>query len=359
MSRDYYEILGVSKTASKDEIKRAYRELAKKYHPDLNPNNKKEAEEKFKEISEAYEVLMDDDKRQKYDQYGEEGIKFGSQGFDWSNFTHYEDISDLFNQFFKGFGNFYDEEDSGTGRDIGIAVDITLKDAYTGVEKDISYTRSKSCDACNGTGAKDGKTKTCPLCKGTGKIRKQTVHGFMQYVTVQPCHVCGGKGYIIEEKCKKCNGTGKINVTEKLSVRIPKGIQDGARLRIADKGEMGKRQSGDLYVVVRIQPDPRFERDGDDLHTVKKISFVKAALGDELGIETLDGTEKLKIPAGTQPGTIIKLRGKGMPRMRHMGNGDLFVHIEVEIPTSLTSRQRELLAEFDGENNKKRKFFSF
>jgi molecular chaperone DnaJ len=158
---------------------------------------------------------------------------------------------------------------------------------------------------------------------------------------------------------QKCNGTGKINVMEKLSVRIPKGIQDGARLRIADKGEMGKRQSGDLYVIVRIQPDSRFERDGEDLHTVKKISFVKAALGDELEIETLDGIEKLKIPAGTQPGTVIKLRGKGMPRMRHMGNGDLFVHIEVEIPTSLTSRQKELLAEFDGESTKKRKLFSF
>lgn len=358
MSKDYYEILGVPRTATKDEIKKAYRELAKKYHPDLNPNNKKEAEEKFKEISEAYEVLMDDDKRQKYDQYGEEGIKFGSQGFDWNNFTHFEDISDLFNQFFRGFGGFY-EEDSGAGKDIGIAVNITLKDAYTGVEKDISYTRTKSCDACNGTGAKDGKTKTCPLCKGTGKIRKQTVQGFMQYVTVQQCHVCGGKGYIIEEKCKKCNGTGKINVAEKLSVKIPKGIQDGSRLRIADKGEMGRTQSGDLYVIVHILPDPKFQRDDDDLHTVKKISFVKAALGDELEIETFDGIERLKIPAGTQPGAVFKLRGKGMPRIRHMGNGDIFVHIEIEIPTSLTSRQKELLAEFEGESNKKRRFFSF
>jgi molecular chaperone DnaJ len=179
----------------------------------------------------------------------------------------------------------------------------------------------------------------------------------MQYVTVQPCHVCTGKGYIIEEKCKKCNGTGKVNVTEKLSVKIPKGIQDGARLRIAEKGEMGKRHSGDLYVIIRILPDSRFERDDDDLHTVKKISFVKAALGEELDIETLDGVEKLKIPAGTQPETVIKLRGKGMPRLKHMGNGDLFVHIKIEIPTSLTSRQKELLAEFEGNNQKKKSFF--
>ena len=350
MDKDYYSILGVSRNATKDEIKRAYRELAKKYHPDLHPENRKEYEEKFKEISEAYEVLMDDEKRRIYDQYGAEGVKFGPQGFDWSNFTHFDDLQDLFNQFFKdmGFGSFFREE---RDRNLYLSMYIDLKDAYFGGEKNVTYEREIICPECRGTGARDGKTKKCPTCNGTGQVRNVRNMGFMQYVTVQPCPACNGRGYIIEEKCPRCKGKGKINVEENIGVKIPKGVEDGTKLRVRGKGNGG---DGDLIIVLRVREDRRYKRVGDDLYTEVSIPFTKAALGTEIEIEHISGERiNIKIPAGTQPGEMIRLKGKGMPRLNSHGYGDLHVKVNVTIPKNLTSRQRELLMELDNEPEKR------
>ncbi len=349
MEKDYYKILGVDRNATKEEIKRAYRELAKKYHPDLHPENRKEYEEKFKEISEAYEVLMDDEKRRIYDQYGAEGVKFGPQGFDWNNFTHFDDISDLFNQFFRdfGFGTVFEES-----KNIQTYVDIDLRDAYFGTEKTITYEREITCPDCNGTGAKNGKTKKCPTCNGTGQVRDVKNMGFMQYVSVHPCPTCRGKGYIIEEKCPRCKGKGIITVQEKIRVTIPKGVENGTKLRVRGMGN-GKNE-GDLIVIVRIKPHPLFKRDGDDLITELNIPFTKAALGGEFSIETISGENlNVRIQPGTQPGEVLKYKGKGMPRLNSHGYGDLYVKINVTIPKHLTQRQRELLMEFENEPEKK------
>ncbi len=350
MEKDYYKILGVSRNATKDEIKRAYRELAKKYHPDLHPENKKEYEEKFKEISEAYEVLMDDEKRRIYDQYGAEGVKFGPQGFDWSNFTHFDDLQDLFNQFFKdmGFGSFFREE---RDENIYLTIDINLKDAYFGGEKNITYEREIMCPDCGGTGAKDGRTKKCPTCHGTGQVRNVRNMGFMQYVSVQPCPTCRGKGYIVEEKCPRCKGKGIINVKEDITVKIPKGIENGTKLRVKGKGT---GNHGDLILLVRVRQDSNFKREGDDLYTEVNIPFTKAALGTEIEIEHISGEKiNLKISPGTQPGETIRIKGKGMPKMNSHGNGDLYVKVNVTIPKNLTSKQRELLMQFENEPEKK------
>ncbi len=351
--KDYYSILGVSKDASKDEIKKAYRELAKKYHPDLHPENRKEYEEKFKEISEAYEVLMDDEKRRVYDQYGAEGVKFGPQGFDWSNFTHFDDLQDLFNQFFRnmGFGSIFEEE---TRENIRIILDIDLKDAYEGTSKTVSYERETTCPDCNGTGAKDGKTRKCPTCKGTGQVRNVRSMGFMQYVSVQPCPACNGRGYIIDEKCPRCKGKGKITVKENLEVKIPRGADNGLNLRVRGKGTGSKAGNGDLIITLRIKPDTVFKRDGDDLYVDFNIPFTKAALGTEITLDHISGEKlNIKIPPGTQPGDIIRLKGKGMPRLNTRGFGDLLARINVIIPKNLTQRQRDLLMELDNEPEKK------
>ncbi|MGC8619669.1 MAG: molecular chaperone DnaJ [Thermoplasmata archaeon] len=355
--KDYYSILGVSKNATKDEIKKAYRELAKKYHPDLHPENRKEYEEKFKEISEAYEVLMDDDKRRIYDQYGSEGVKFGPQGFDWNNFTHYDDIQDLFNQFFKnmGFGSIFEDE----RENIRFVVNIDLKDAYNGTTKNISYEREVICPDCNGTGAKNGKTRKCPTCNGTGQVRNVRSMGFMQYVSVQPCPACNGRGYIIEEKCPRCKGKGKIIVKENLEVNIPKGADDGLNLRIRGKGPGSKNGNGDLIITIHVNQDPVYKRDGDDLYTEIDIPFTKAALGTEISLEHISGENlNIKIPPGTQPGEIIRIKNKGMPRFNSRGYGDLLIKINVTIPKNLTQRQRELLMELDNEPERKGFFHS-
>ncbi len=348
--KDYYRILGVSRNASKDEIKRAYRELVKKYHPDLHPDNKKEYEEKFKEISEAYEVLMDDEKRRIYDQYGSEGIKFGNQGFDWNNFTHYEDIQDLFRDFMNnfGFGDFFRSEKG--SKNMHLIINIDMKDAYRGSTKEISYSRNVKCEACNGTGAKDGKTKRCPTCNGTGEMRKVRNAGFMQFVSVEVCPTCGGKGYVPVEQCPVCKGKGYLNKKENLEVRIPPGADNGLNLRIKGKGN----EDGDLILTIRINPDKNFNRDGDDLYTEITVPFTEAAIGGEENIQLPDGENiRIKIPPGTQPGELIKLKGKGMPRLGRHGSGDLFIKINVSIPKNLTSRQRELLMEFERENDKR------
>ncbi|MGC8609793.1 MAG: molecular chaperone DnaJ [Thermoplasmata archaeon] len=347
--KDYYKILGVDRNATKEEIKRAYRELVKKYHPDLHPENKKEYEEKFKEISEAYEVLMDDEKRRIYDQYGAEGVKFGSQGFDWNNFTHFEDIQDLFKDFMNnfGFGDFFRTTEN---HDIHMYLTIDLKDAYKSTIKEITFFRNVKCEACNGTGAKEGKTKRCPTCNGTGQVKKVRNAGFMQFVSVETCHTCNGKGYIPVEQCQVCKGKGFLNKKETIEVKIPEGADNGLNLRVRGKGNI----DGDLILTIRINPDNRFRRENDDLYTEITIPFTEAALGGEEDIVHLDGEViKLKIPPGTQPGEYLKIKGKGMPRFNRHGKGDLYVKVNVSIPKNLTSRQRELLMEFEKENGKK------
>lgn len=363
MGKDYYKILGVAKNATKDEIKRAYRRLAKKYHPDLNPDNKKEAEEKFKEISEAYEVLMDDKKREIYNKYGEEGLKgtvFGDTGFTWSDFTHFSDLHDIFGDLFNSFfgSDFFRESDffksffgghgkkwENRGRDILVSTEISFKDVLTGIDKEISVKTYVECPRCHGTGAasKDA-IKTCPKCHGTGQIRITKSMGFFQSVTIVPCDMCNGTGKIIKEKCPVCRGTGRILKKKTYKIHIPPGIEDGMRLRLSGKGEMPKNGiPGDLFVEVHIKREDGYYRDGTTLYKELKIDFPTAVLGRKLEIESIDGKVSVKIPAGTQYGDEIVIKGRGLPPLNGRRRGDLILKIKIEIPKKLTKRQRELI----------------
>ena len=364
MGKDYYKILGVSRDATKDEIKRAYRKLAKKYHPDLNPNNKKEAEEKFKEISEAYEVLMDDKKREIYDRYGEEGLKgtvFGGEGFTWDDFTHFSDLHDIFGDFFDNFFGgsdffssfFGNRRRENRGRDILVSTEISLKDVLTGVDKEITVKTYVECPKCHGTGAaSEDAIETCPKCHGTGQIRITKNMGFFQSVTIVPCDMCGGTGKIIKEKCPVCGGTGRILKKKTYKVHIPPGIENGMRLRLAGKGEMPKNGiPGDLFVEVHIKHENGYYRDGRTLYKELKIDFPTAVLGGNMEIESIDGKINVKIPQGTQYGDEIVIRGRGMPPLNGGRRGDLILKIKVDIPKKLTKRQRELIEKLAEEMN--------
>ncbi len=359
MAKDYYKILGVDRNATDEEIKKAFRELAKKWHPDLHPENKQEAEEKFKEISEAYEVLSDPQKRRMYDQTGTVDFGAGGQNFDWDNFTHYSDLNDIFNDIFGG--NFASDFFSGFGRghreeqydlDLYTNLDITLEDAYYGTEKRIKYRRNAMCPDCNGTGAKNGKLITCPTCNGTGQQRIVRGQGFFRMVTVTTCQTCGGRGKIPEEKCPKCNGTGTVVVNEDISVKIPKGATDNLRLRVQGKGQSYNGRTGDLYVVLRVRNDRNVQRINDDLMIDQKINFAQAALGDTIEVNIFKEKYSLKIPEGTQPGEVLRIKGAGMPHLNGHGSGDLLVRINVDVPKRLTPKQKELIREiFDIKEN--------
>ena len=359
--RDYYEILGLSKNASEDEIKRAYRRLALKYHPDKNPENHQEAEERFKEICEAYEVLSDSQKRRTYDQFGHEGLRSafkGAGGFDWSDFTHFSDLEDIsgnFSDIFSGFG--IDLGDFGFGRSGGrragprrgsslrVEIEITLQEAANGVEKVVRVPRYEVCTVCKGQGAKPGTKKvTCPECQGRGQV--QTMGGF--FTISRTCARCAGEGKIIQTPCSNCRGTGRVKIERKIHVKVPAGSDTGLRLRIAGEGEAGTRggRSGDLYVDIYVQPDDIFERHGNDLVCGVPISFTQAALGAEIEVPTLNGKVKMRLPAGTQSGKIFRLRGKGMPDVHGYGQGDELVKVIVETPTGLNAKQRRLVQEF-------------
>lgn len=357
--RDYYEILGVSKNASSEEIKAAYRKLALKYHPDKNPSNRKEAEEKFKEISEAYEVLSDSQKRATYDQFGHEGLQgaFRGGGFDWSDFTHFSDIEDLFGSFgdfFRGFGIDIDSFGGGwggggrrvrRGSDLQYSLEISFEEAAFGTEKTVHIPRYEICPVCNGEGTKPGTKKAdCSQCGGSGQIRSVT--GF--FSLTRTCNRCGGEGKIIKVPCTRCRGEGRVRLERKISVKIPAGIDDGFRLRITGEGEAGMRggRRGDLYILVYVKPHPIFGRHNNDIICEVPISFVQAALGSEVDVPTLNGKARMKIPAGTQSGKIFRLRGKGIPNLRGGGRGDEHVRIIVETPTNLNSEQRKILEEF-------------
>lgn len=365
MPKDYYAVLGVSRDASPDEIKRAYRKLAQQYHPDVAKMDRKEAEEKFKEISEAYEVLMDPDKRRNYDAYGSEAVNFGSQGFDWSNFTHFQDISDLFNSFGFG-GSIFDTIFGGrrypeTGASLQYDLEVTMQEAYEGSTRKLQIPRHITCPDCSGTGAKDGKLETCPTCHGAGQISQSRNAFGGHFVTVRTCSTCGGRGKVSRERCRRCGGTGKIQEYTTIEVEIPKGAEDGMRLRIPGAGEPGPTggPSGDLYVVLHMRPDSTFTRDGEDLYYTCEVPFTTAALGGEVEVPTPKSKARLQIPPGTQPGTVLRMAGLGMPRLHGRGYGDLFVTVKVVIPKKLSSEQKQLLKRFEElEEERGKGFFS-
>jgi molecular chaperone DnaJ len=353
--RDYYEVLGVPKAASADEIKSAYRKLARQYHPDVTKENPKAAEEKFKEISEAYEVLADTEKRKRYDQLGFSGVEpdFGPGGFNWQNFTHAGDLEDLlgssplFQQLFgMGFGSPFGGGRAGPARgsDVEVAVRLPISAAVHGAKPTIEVPRSTRCPDCRGTGARDGTAlETCPECHGEGQIRRVQNRGYTQFVTIGACPRCRGSGKVILEKCPTCRGSGRIHSTERLEVTVPPGVEEGAVLRIPGHGAEGGAgtRSGDLYVQVVFDPVDHIRRDGPDAYTETTVPLGVALLGGEVTVPTIDAQASLKIPAGTQPETQFRLRGHGFPRYRGSARGDLFVTVHVEIPKSLSGPEKE------------------
>ncbi|AJH77215.1 molecular chaperone DnaJ [Heyndrickxia coagulans] len=349
--RDYYEVLGVAKDASKDEIKKAYRKLSKKYHPDIN--KAPDAAEKFKEIQEAYEVLSDDQKRAQYDQFGHAGPNQGFGGgngfggFSSSDFDSFG-FEDIFSTFFGG-GRRNDPNAPRQGADLQYTMTLEFEEAVFGKETDIQIPREETCNTCHGTGAKPGThPKECPHCHGTGQLNTEQQTPFGRIVNRRVCHYCGGTGKIITDKCKTCGGTGRVKKRRKIHVKIPAGIDDGQQLRVAGQGEPGINggPAGDLYIIFHVRPHELFERDGDDIYCEIPITFTQAALGDEIEVPTLHGKVKLKIPAGTQSGTKFRLRGKGVPNVHGHGTGDQHVIARIVTPRKLTERQKQLLREF-------------
>ncbi len=336
--RDYYEVLGVGRDASEQEIKSSYRKLAIKYHPDKNPNNK-EAEEKFKEAAEAYAVLSDQEKRARYDRYGFNGMQGGFSGFDPATFG---DFGDILGEFF-GFGDIFGSRRRGgpeRGADLRYDLKISFRDAAFGLKTKIKIPRQDTCATCNGTGAAPGKGPvTCPNCMGAGQVRYQ--QGF--FSISRTCGQCNGAGRIIRDPCEVCQGRGRIRKEKVMEIKIPAGVDNGSRLRIQGEGEAGLQggPSGDLYVVIYVEEHPFFQRQGNNIYCQIPIGIAQVVLGAEITVPTLDGEEKLKIPAGTQTGTSFRLRNKGIVSLGERGRGDQFVTVNVVIPTKLTKEQRQ------------------
>jgi molecular chaperone DnaJ len=341
--RDYYEILEVTKTASDQEIKASYRKLAIKHHPDKNPGDH-EAEDKFKEAAEAYSVLSDNEKRARYDRFGHSGVGGGAGGYD-PGFTNIEDIFDMF-----GFGDMFGGGARGgsrrstaqRGSDLRYDLEITLEEAATGKAEQMRIPRLETCEECDGAGAEKGtKPETCTTCEGSGQVRYQ--QGFFSVARV--CSTCRGTGKIIKSPCKNCRGEGRVEKTKDLEIKIPAGVETGSRLRVVGEGEggLGGGQSGDLYVVLHVAEHENFERQGANLYASVPVSFAQAALGAEIEVKTLDGEEKLKVPAGTQTGTVFRLKNQGMPVLGGRGKGDLFVAVSLVTPKTLTREQRKIL----------------
>ena len=352
--RDYYDVLGVEKNASADEIKRAYRRMAMKYHPDKNPGDKK-AEANFKECAEAYEVLSDAEKRQRYDQFGHEGLR-GAGMHDFSRMN----VEDIFSMF--GFDDFFSGIFGGgrrpsrragptRGYDLETAVELTLNDIAKGAEKTIEFTRQDICGECNGNGcAKGSKPGRCPACGGSGQVARGG--GFFQMVST--CRQCAGSGQVITNPCKKCKGTGRVPKKRVVEIKIPAGVHEGQGIRVASEGEPGRGggPKGDLYCYVRIKPHEFLQRDGNDLIAVVPISFTQATLGTTINVPSLNGTRGLRIPPGTQYGSVFRIKGQGLPDMRTRQTGDELVQIIIETPVELNAKQEELLREFAKSENK-------
>jgi molecular chaperone DnaJ len=346
--RDYYEVLGVERNASDQEIKSSYRKLAMQYHPDRNPGNP-QAEDRFKEASEAYSVLIDSEKRARYDQFGHAGLGNGGfGGFDPSTFSDFSDIfGDLFSDFFGVNVNTGRRNRAQKGGDVRADVTLTFEEAAFGKKTQVKVRRQEGCDQCRGSGAAAGKGPvTCSTCGGRGQVRYQ--QGF--FSIARTCPNCGGMGRVISDPCSKCKGEGRLTRERTVDVAVPAGVEDGTRMRYQEQGDAGLNggPAGDLYVVLHVKPHPFFEREGKDLFCSVPISFGQAALGTEISIPTLEGEYKLKIPEGTQSGTILRVRGKGLSSIRGGGKGDLHVQVRLQTPTKLTKRQRELLTELAG-----------
>lgn len=375
--RDYYEVLGVDKSASPDQIKRAYRKLAKKYHPDMNPGDK-EAEAKFKEVNEAYEILSDEQKKARYDQFGFAGVDpnygagAGGAGFDGF------DMGDIFSTIFGGggfgggFGGFGGQQRNPRAPQQGnsLRADLVLDfmEAIRGCEKTVEVKRLENCGTCHGTGCADGaQPKTCPDCGGAGVINVQRRTAFGVMSTQQTCSRCRGSGQIIDNPCSSCRGKGMVYKRKKIKVKVPAGIDDGQQIAVRGQGDTGRNggPSGDVIVVISVRPDDRFERNGADIYYRQIVSYAQAVLGAELEIPTVNGRVKYKLPAGTQSGTQFRLRGQGAPRLRSNTKGDQWVTVQVDVPTSLTQEQKKALQNFDDlmngkppkELKKKKKFF--
>jgi len=341
---DYYELLGVNRNASADELKKAYRQAAKDYHPDRNPGDKA-AEEKFKELSEAYQVLSDPEKRAQYDRFGHAAFEQGGAGFSGGfDFTNFEDIfSDIFGDFFGGGRG--SRHAGQRGEDLSYNLELSFEEAAFGTEKTISVPRTALCDTCHGKGAKPGTSpKTCPTCRGSGQVRYQ--QGF--FTIARTCSQCGGQGTIITDSCTTCRGKGMVRTTASVKVKIPAGVDTGARLKLRGEGDVGigGGPAGSLYIMIHVREHPLFARQGADVICEIPIRFPQAALGAEIEVPTLEGKIKMKIPPGTQSGKVFRLRGKGIASLRGAGRGDQLVRIVVEVPRQLSPKQRTLLEEF-------------
>ena len=352
--RDLYEVLGLQKGASDDEIKKAYRKLAKKYHPDLNPGDK-EAEKKMKEVNGAYEVLSDAEKKARYDQYGFAGIDpnyaGGAGGGGFGGFQDF-DLGDIFGSMFGGsFGGQQTRQNGPRkGENLRITLQLTFEEAVFGCEKSVSVTRNESCKDCGGTGAKKGTSpETCPVCRGSGQVQSTQRTPFGVFSSSSPCQNCKGTGKIIKEPCPSCKGEGRVRKTRTIRVKIPAGIDDGQTISLRGEGNGGTQggPAGDLYVTVYVKEHKMFKRDGQDIILEMPISFVQAALGATLTVPTVDGKVQYDLPEGTQTGTVFRLRGSGVPSANGRGRGDQYVKVNVEIPRNLNHEQKELLRKFD------------
>ena len=370
--RDYYEVLGVDRSASAEDIKKAYRQLAKKYHPDLNPDNK-EAEDKFKEVNEAYEVLSDTDKKSRFDQFGHAGVDpsyggggYGGGGFS-GGFSDMGDIGDIFNSFFGGgfsSGTRSSVNAPRRGQDIQANITINFMDACFGKPMDITINRMEKCPDCNGSGAAAGSSAdTCPDCHGTGQVKVTQRTPFGMISSQKPCTKCSGKGKVINNPCSKCHGNGRYNVQKTVNVDIIAGIDNGQTLQVNGQGHAGVNggPNGDLNITVTVRPDAIFKRQGYDIYTEVPITYAQAVLGDNIFIPTIDGKLEYTVPEGTQNGTVFRFKDKGVKKVHRSDRGNQFVTINIEVPKNLTKKQKELLKEFEGtltdENYKSRKSF--
>lgn len=369
--RDYYEVLGLQKGASDDDIKKAFRQMAKKYHPDLNPGDK-EAEARFKEVNEAYEVLSDAQKKARYDQYGHAGVdpNFGAGGYQGYGFDNIDiDLGDIFSSFFGGMGGNGGRRQNPNaprrGSDVSASVVISFEEAAHSCKKQVNIHLISTCEDCGGTGAAKGSSPTtCPVCNGTGQERRQQRTAFGVFQTQSVCSRCHGSGRIIDNPCKTCNGSGQVRKPATVGINIPAGIDDGQVITIRGKGNAGSNggPAGDLQLQVSVRPHPLFERDGYDVYCTLPLTFAQAALGAEVSVPTLDGNVSYSIKEGTQPGDSFRLKGKGIPYVNGRGRGDEIVQVTVEVPRNLNGEQKKILESFEkatGEGNyqKRRSFF--
>jgi molecular chaperone DnaJ len=376
VKRDYYEVLGVSRNSTKEEIKKAYRKLAMQFHPDRNPGDK-ESEEKFKEAAEAYEILSHDDKRNNYDRFGHEGVRgsgFGSSGFSSVNdiFSHFSDIfggSSIFDEFFGGSqrGRSRRRGSGVPGSDMRVTLKLTLEEIATGTSKKIKIKKQVKCNECNGTGAQAGTSlKTCPVCNGAGEIKTVSRSVFGQFVNITACHNCNGEGQVIDSPCRNCSGDGRIQDEATISIEVPAGVQDGNYMTLRGEGNTGKRggHAGDIIVVFQELPHENFIREDDDIIYNLFITFPQAALGAEVEVPTLTGKAMLKIDPGTQPGKMLKMKGKGIRHLNYSGSGDQIVRVNIAIPQKLNSKEKEIIKQLsempnikNSSENEKKNFF--